>query len=71
MPNTSTVLGFVAIAAFGAIGCILAVSKKKNAATGKKIAGYKGAWKEDTTDSFTGWLERLKLAIDHELKQDI
>ena len=70
MLNTKTVLGFVAVAAFGAIGCMLAAAKKRNAATGKKIAGYKGAWKEGTTDSFTGWLERLKLAIGNEVKQE-
>jgi len=70
MSNSKKVIGFITGAAAAAIIYVLATSPKNSAAGRNKTAGIKGAWKENTTDSFTGWLERLKLAIDKELKQE-
>lgn len=68
MTNTKTFLGLIAGAAAGAVVYILAASSKSSTAISNKAADEKGEWKENTTDSFTGWLERLKLAIDKEVK---
>jgi CDP-diglyceride synthetase len=65
MSNSKTVLGFITGAAAAAIIYVLAISPKSSAA-----GRNKAAWKENTTNSFTGWLEKLKLAVDKELKQE-
>jgi hypothetical protein len=70
MSNTKTVLGLIAGVAAAAIICVLASSSKAGRDGRTRTAAIKAAWNENTTDSFTGWLERLKLAIDNELKQE-
>jgi len=66
--NTKTFLGLIAGAAIGAIAYIL-VTPGIGTAARRKIADKPGDWKATTTDSFTGWLERLQQAIDKEVKK--
>jgi len=63
------IIGLVAAAALGAVTYMFAAYSRES--TGRKrMVAAKGNWKEDTTDSFTGWLDRLRQGIDREIKNE-
>ncbi len=65
MIRTTTLLGLIGGAATASVIYIVANAGKHRISRNKHVR----AWKQDTMATFTGWLEKLKPAIDSEIKR--